>query len=126
MSSPTPDHRRLTGAQGEALAAEHLEGKGIRILHRNWKHGRGELDLVGVALDSTVVFVEVKTSRGHWAGDPAEWITPQKQLRLGKLALAWLVRHQATGRKVRFDAVLVRQGVVEHIEDAFWPPMAGF
>jgi putative endonuclease len=126
LSSPIPDSRRVTGQEGEDLAATHLERKGIRILHRNWRHGRGELDIVGVAPDSTIVFVEVKTARGQWAGDPGEWITPQKQLRVSRLALAWLVRNQATGRLVRFDAVLVRKGAVEHVEDAFRPPLAGF
>jgi putative endonuclease len=126
LSSPTPDFRRVTGKQGEDLAAAFLERKSIRLLHRNWRHGRGELDLVGVALDGTIVFVEVKTARGEWAGDPGEWITPQKQLRLSRLALAWLVRNQATHRQVRFDAVLVRKGIVEHVEDAFRPPLAGF
>ncbi|MBK9578464.1 MAG: YraN family protein [Fibrobacterota bacterium] len=121
-----PDSRRITGKEGEDLAAVHLERKGIRILHRNWRHGRGELDLIGVAPDSTIVFVEVKTARGQWAGDPGEWITPQKQLRVSRLALAWLVRNQATGRLVRFDAVLVRKGAVEHVEDAFRPPLTGF
>lgn len=112
--------------QGEELAAAHLAQKGIRILHRNWRHGRGELDLVGVAADRTIVFVEVKTARGAWAGDPGEWITPQKQHRIAKLALAWMVRHQATDRLVRFDAVLVRNGEVEHVQDAFRPDLCGF
>lgn len=81
---------------------------------------------MGVTAERTIVFVEVKTARGIWAGDPGEWITPQKQHKLAKLALAWLVRHQATERMVRFDAVLVRKGEVEHVEDAFRPDLSGF
>lgn len=81
---------------------------------------------MGLAPDSTILFVEVKTARGEWAGDPGEWITPQKQQRIGKLALAWLVRNNATQSNVRFDAVLVRKGEVEHVEDAFRARLTGF
>lgn len=100
---------------------------GFRLLSRNWRHGRGELDLVVEDPDGSVVFVEVKSARGLWAGDPGEWITPLKRTRLAKLALAWLVRHQATHRNVRFDAVLLRPGEApEHLRDAFRPDIAGF
>lgn len=126
MSSATPESSHQIGDRGEDLAADLLCRTGYRILDRNWRHGRGELDLVAKAPDGTVVFVEVKTGRGVQAGDPAEWITPRKQARIAKLALAWLVRHRATDRFVRFDAVLVRSGAVEHLVDAFRPDLAGF
>jgi len=100
---------------------------GFRLVSRNWRHGRGELDIVAIDPDGTVVFVEVKSARGIWAGDPGEWITPAKQVRLAKLALAWLVRNESTHRMVRFDAVLLRAGQPpEHVKDAFRPQIAGF
>ena len=34
------------GKKGEDLAAGHLKGKGYRILHRNWKSGKKEIDIV--------------------------------------------------------------------------------
>ncbi len=128
MSSSTPERptTRQWGSQGEDRAASLLIARGLHVLDRNWRHGRGELDLVCRDPDGTVVFVEVKSSRGRWAGDPGEWITPAKQRQVSKLALAWLVRHQATEATVRFDAVLVRGDEIEHVVDAFRPPFAGF
>ena len=35
-----------TGALGEQLACQWLEGHGYRVMHRNWRHGRDELDIV--------------------------------------------------------------------------------
>ena len=128
MSSSTPERptTKQWGNQGEDRAASLLVSRGLVVLDRNWRHGRGELDLVCRDPDGTLVFVEVKSSRGHWAGDPGEWITPTKQRQVAKLALAWLVRHQATNSNVRFDAVLVRSGEIEHVVDAFRPGLTGF
>lgn len=128
MSSPTPERptTKQWGSLGEERAAQLLISRGLSILDKNWRHGRGELDLVCRDADGTVVFVEVKSSRGHWAGDPGEWITPAKQRQVAKLALAWLVRHRATEANVRFDAVLVRSDEIEHVVDAFRPALAGF
>ena len=127
MSSATPDSTHARGQRGEEIAAQLLVDAGFRLVSRNWRHGRGELDLVAIDTDGTVVFVEVKSARGIWAGDPGEWITPAKQVRLAKLALAWLVRHESTHRMVRFDAVLLRPGQPpDHVRDAFRPEIAGF
>ena len=35
-----------TGAEGERLAAEYLLKEGFDLLHRNWRNGRCEIDLV--------------------------------------------------------------------------------
>lgn len=128
MSSPTPERptTKQWGNLGEERAANLLVSRGLSVLDKNWRHGRGELDLVCRDGDGTIVFVEVKSSRGHWAGDPGEWITPTKQRQVAKLALAWLVRHRATDANVRFDAVLVRHDGIEHVIDAFRPGLAGF
>jgi len=121
------DTRKKWGDFGEEQAAALLAARGLSVIDRNWRHGRGELDLVCRDVDGTVVFVEVKSSRGRWAGDPGEWITPSKQRQVAKVALAWLVRHRATESNVRFDAVLMRIGQdPEHVVDAFRPEFGGF
>ena len=48
------------GQFGEQAASDYLEQKGYKILDRNWRHGRAEIDIV--AMDGvTLVFAEVKT-----------------------------------------------------------------
>ena len=117
------DDRRALGAVGEALAAGHLERRGYRIMARNVRLGRGEIDLV--ALDAgTVVFVEVKGNRGRRYGAPEEMVTAVKQRRLTRLATWYLQRRGWIGRPARFDVVAIDwepdgSVAVRHYRDAF-------
>jgi putative endonuclease len=54
-------HNEL-GQWGEQVAAEYLENKGWRILHKDWKYKHKDIDIVCVDhTTNTIVFVEVKT-----------------------------------------------------------------
>lgn len=59
--SPLPeDHRR--GRWGEDYVARRLRREGLRVLQRNWRDGRREIDLIMIDRASgEIVFVEVKT-----------------------------------------------------------------
>ncbi len=59
----------LLGWLGERLAAQYLRRRGLRVLAKNVRCGRGEIDLV--AIDGhTLVFVEVKSrSQRSWSAD---------------------------------------------------------
>ena len=48
------------GSNGEQRAADYLISKNYKILHRNWRTRRGEIDIIA-QIDDTIVFVEVKT-----------------------------------------------------------------
>lgn len=111
------------GPRGEAIAAEHLERAGWHIVHRNFRAGRKEIDLVA-RRGGVVAFVEVKARRGARFGDPLEAITPRKQREVQEVASVWIQRHGREGDVYRFDAVAVRlePGAaprVEHVEDAW-------
>lgn len=93
------------GRWGEAAAARHLMRRGARVLGRNWRHGRDELDLV--ALEGEVlVFVEVKTRRAAEPG--AGWfaVDARKRRALRRAARGWL-RAVGGAPHVRFDVVEV-------------------
>src|SRR5690606_39694605 len=67
------------GQQAEALACRVLEERGLRLIHRNWRCRRGELDLVMLDGD-TVVFVEVRYRRHKaWGGaiESIDWRDPK-------------------------------------------------
>jgi len=49
------------GRQGEDFTAKYLKNSGYRIIDRNKREKWGELDIVAIAPDKTLVFVEVKT-----------------------------------------------------------------
>jgi putative endonuclease len=123
----TGDDRRSLGASGEALAARYLERKGCRIVGRNVRWGRGEIDLIAIE-GATIVFVEVKSKRTARFGAAEEMVTAAKQRQLTRLALQYLQHRRWLGRPARFDVVAVAWGpggdaVVRHFRDAF--PAAG-
>lgn len=114
------------GRWGEGEAARHLERRGARILGRNWRHGRDELDLV--ALEGVVlVFVEVKTRRAEEAGRGWFAVGPRKRRALRRAATGWL-RAVGGAPHVRFDVVevLICHGgnprIVHHVgAGQLWP-----
>jgi putative endonuclease len=111
---------RAAGAAFEALAATHLERSGFRILHRNYTIRAGEIDLVALAPDGTVCFVEVRARAGTDFGTPAETVGAQKRRRIASAAALYLARHYR-GREpaCRFDVVAITGDQIEHITDAF-------
>lgn len=125
----TMGDRNLTpkqfGALGEQYAAAWLEEHGWTTLSRNWHTRYGELDIVMLNPEYTVVFVEVKSRRSMHYGYPQEAITPAKQHNLRKAACDWLLdrRNRVPHSAVRFDVVTIvlRVGrpLVHHIENAF-------
>jgi putative endonuclease len=123
------EQRQRLGRQAEDLVARRLAAAGWRIVARNARSRHGELDIV--ALDRrTLVFVEVKAGRSESSFGPirpVQAIGFRKQLRIRRLATAWMGEHRDLPRydAIRFDAIGVtydRAGRVtdyEHIEGAF-------
>ena len=66
------------GRKGEEIAAEHLEQKGYRIAAKNWRAGRGEIDLIAWWKEKCLVFVEVKTRGSVAWGKPEEFVGKKK------------------------------------------------
>ena len=116
--------RRVLGIAGEERAAAHLAARGYRILARNARAGRVELDLVAMR-GRLLVIAEVKTRRSRAAGAPEEAVDFRKRERLVRGAAAWLAEHpRARVAQVRFDVVAcewdaARGWSVRHLEGAF-------
>lgn len=114
--------RRDQGAHGEELAARFLRGQGLRILTRNYRYERGEIDLVCEEGDE-LVFVEVKTRSSFLFGDPEDAVTEAKQEQIKAAADGYCFEHEAEDRFCRFDVVAVElrggKQIVRHIRNAF-------
>jgi putative endonuclease len=113
---------RARGTEGEDLAVAYLEERGYRIHKRNYRFGRGEIDIV--AQDGeTLVFVEVKARRSTSFGTPEEAVTVQKRRQIRKIAGGYLFERRIADRECRFDVIAVDyeggKPVVRHIEQAF-------
>jgi putative endonuclease len=110
MASDDRAARARLGRAGEALAESHLKGLGFRILARQHRCRRGEVDLVAEEGDC-LCFVEVRTRSPGPVG-PLESVTVTKQRRVIRAALDYLVRYRipVTGaRAMRFDVVEVHR-----------------
>jgi putative endonuclease len=110
------------GKKGEEIAVAHLEGKGYRILERNWRWGREEIDII--ARDGNfVVIVEVKTRSSNTFAEPEASVTKQKQ-RIQVRAANAFVNYRRQPGEVRFDiiTVLIRdeKEEINHIVDAYY------
>lgn len=114
-----------TGAEGEQLACHWLEARGWTLLHRNWRHGHDELDIV--ARDGRfLVVVEVKTQRNDQWKDPEQAVDRAKQRKLMRAAEA-LLHSLPDDLELRFDIIAITlrpEGPrILHIPDAFYPTL---
>lgn len=98
-------YRQVTGRKGEEIAVNFLQKKGFRILERNWRFGRCEVDIV--ASNNTMLhFVEVKTRSGLRFGYPEESIGVLKMKHLKIAAAAYQYRHPQW-KHIQFNALSV-------------------
>jgi putative endonuclease len=97
--------REALGRRGEDLAAHLLRRTGYRILARNWRAGRYEIDLVGIRRGE-VVFVEVKTRRPG-PQSASEAVSPAQRRNIGRAAAAWMRKNPGVGSSFRFDLIAV-------------------
>lgn len=118
------DHNDF-GKAGEHAAVVYLEDHGYIIRDRNWRQGHLELDIVAMQ-DDTLVIVEVKTRKDRLFARPEDAVTIAKIKRTVKAANAYINQH-GIDAPVRFDIVTVVGNPdcfeIEHIEEAFYPPL---
>jgi len=116
--------RRLyRGRSAERQAESWLAGQGLKTLSRNWRAGRGEIDLI-MRDGDTLVFVEVR-SRGSGARVRAvESLNERKLNKLRETASRYLQQHPRwLERPCRFDVITLdgprESARIEWLRDAF-------
>jgi putative endonuclease len=97
---------RARGMAAEAAAASWLERQGYRVLARNHRTRRGEVDLV-CEEGATLCFVEVRSRSRLDFGGPHESVSPLKARRVVNAATDWAISNDACERTIRFDVVAV-------------------
>ena len=114
------------GQWGEKRSEKFLKREGLKVLTRNFSCRAGEIDLVMVDSDGSIVFVEVK-SRADESFAPAEAvITSSKKHKLIKTARYFLSTNNIEDRAYRFDVVVIvlnKKGKeqIRHYKNAFVP-----
>lgn len=110
------------GRDGERRAARFLERRGMRVVETNVVLDAGEIDLVAIDR-GTVVVVEVKTCTTGTGIPAAALVTPEKGLRLQKLAAEYRSLRSLGDLPLRIDLLLstVSGGsfAVEHLRNVF-------
>ena len=116
---------KLTGAWGEALAAEYLRKKHYKIIAAGYRCRFGEIDLIA-ANRKYLVFVEVKLRKSGDFAAPRDYVDRRKQDKLRITASVYLSQNP-TGLQPRFDVIEIYapEGTatvhpeIYHMEDAF-------
>jgi putative endonuclease len=114
------ESRTERGRRGEDLVSGLLEAEDWRILSRNYRAGRGEVDIIawnGEAL----AFVEVKNWSVFDSEDLGTAISEGKRRRIIETSKIFLSRNREySSARVRYDVFLLREGrVVRRLESAF-------
>jgi putative endonuclease len=111
------------GNESEKTAAEFLTAKGFKIVKKKFHFGRtGEIDIIADD-NGVLVFCEVKSKFKNAFGNPLEWITPQKQFKIRKVAEGYLYVNKIVNKDCRFDVITIdytfNPPKIEHLVNAF-------
>ena len=114
------------GAIGEEIAFHYLLKKGFKIKARNWRFAHYEIDMVAIDKNELVI-VEVKTRSAAIYEEPRDTIGDKKIRFLTNAAQAYIEENEID-LETRFDVVFIKwfgagKYELEHIEDAFTPPV---
>ena len=113
------------GQISEDRAAAYLMARGYTIRDRNWRIGHKEIDIIAQK-EGVIVFVEVKARKSDRYGDAVEAVNDQKIRNLVAAAHAY-TRYHRIDLPTRFDIISITgepgRQTVEHIEEAFYPPL---
>lgn len=112
------------GKLGEDIACQFLTNLGYRILERNWRYSKAEIDII--AKDGNILtFIEVKAKSYTFFGDPEESVSAYKEQLIIDAANRYMSLIGHTW-EIRFDIVSVLfdkqlNPKITHFKDAFFP-----
>ena len=107
FSKKQPTYAEKIGKMGEDATVKYLKNKGLKIIARNWRSGKNEIDIICKDGD-VLVFVEVKTRKssavvgGYFAG-----VQKGKKIAVKTAAKDYMRRLKKRPNNWRFDVVAV-------------------
>lgn len=110
------------GNLAENLAVEYLEKNNYRIIARNFRYQKAEIDIVA-EFDDLIVVTEVKARSYNTLIEPQEAVT-KKKIKSIVMCTDFFMQDRTIDKEVRFDIITVlpdEKGVLQltHIQDAF-------
>jgi putative endonuclease len=101
---------KLLGKWGERQCEKFLKRKGLKTLTRNYACNAGEIDLIMVDTDRSIVFVEVKTRVEEEFSPTESVVNKTKMDKMTHTARYFLTVNEIQNRPYRFDIVTVTLG----------------
>ncbi|SFH61801.1 putative endonuclease [Pseudobutyrivibrio sp. OR37] len=110
---------RKQGNDFEKLAANFLKTQGMTILKLNFYCKMGEVDIIAKD-EEYLVFVEVKYRKSSAKGSGFEAVNFNKMRKISRVADYYMFSHHYSGdTNVRFDVVVIEEGHLKHLKNAF-------
>ncbi len=110
------------GKQGEELAIDFLENQGCRVISRNYRFKKSEIDIICEG-EGLMIFVEVKTRSRRDFGEPESFVSLTQQKAIIRAAEEYLLESNWKG-DIRFDIIAIVKSKEEtevlHLKDAFY------
>lgn len=109
-----------TGRKAEQAASVYLEMRGFRVLERNWRRPRCEIDIIAEK-DGVRHFIEVKYRANDDQGGGLEAITSSKLKQMRRAADTYVEEQKYRGEYVLSAIELAGRGftVMSFIENVF-------
>ena len=110
------------GKESENLAVEFLEKKGYKILVKNYRYLKAEIDIIAET-ENQIVIIEVKARSTDTFINPEEAVN-KKKIRLLISAANHFLEENEIDKEARFDIIAIlpteeNQFQIKHIENAF-------
>ncbi len=108
------------GRQGEDRIASMLQSEGWSLLKRNYRAGRGEIDIIAERGD-LIAFIEVKRWRAMGWSALEKALSADKIRRIIETSKIYLSTYRKySSRRIRYDVIfLFRDGIPMRYEGAF-------
>ena len=114
------EHNEL-GKRGENLAVEYLLKNGYKIVKRNWRFQKAEVDIIAKK-ENVLAVIEVKTRSNDYFGNPQDFVSPKKIKLLVRAIDEYVIKHDLDV-EVRFDIIAIINKKhtlnIEHLKNAF-------
>lgn len=115
--------KRIIGDRGESEAVRYLVSKDYKIIKRNYSCKFGEIDIIAQK-NNDLIFVEVKTRKSNYFGEPQEAVDYKKLERINMAIDCFLSNYKiGDDYNLRIDVIEIvysDQGgdfTMNHIED---------
>ena len=117
--------KKEVGNKGENIACIFLESKGYKVVEKNFRAARCEIDIIAQK-DEYIIFIEVKTRKSKIFGNASQSVGIEKRGNIIKTAEIFIAAHELyIDAQPRFDVIEVYMDLktgknyVNHIEFAF-------